>query len=316
MRRFFALSRSAALQALAEPLSAVMFLVSVLAIHLAPVFHYHRFGEVGRLARECGFSSLLCFGLIFATAAAVRAIGGEIASGTAAGALSRPVSRPLFFVARIAGVAATLGLFLVAVAAATLLSVQTCETGEALLVDGEPVRIWRVTLGAGVGFALGAFAVAAVANRFFRSRFCVTACLLMAVGQCAGLAASCLAHPLSPWAWRILPALAALFCGCLVFVTAAGALSVRLKPAAVTAGTALAVVASFLLETISSRCSALGAVLGAIVPDISRFWLVDALADGAVPAAGAVVGACVVAGLLVCAWAAIGSALLCGREIP
>ncbi|MGN0846561.1 MAG: hypothetical protein ACI4RA_04160, partial [Kiritimatiellia bacterium] len=68
MRRFLALARSAALEALAEPLSAVVFLVALLTIHLAPVFHYHQFGEPGRLARECGFSALLVFGLVFATA--------------------------------------------------------------------------------------------------------------------------------------------------------------------------------------------------------------------------------------------------------
>ena len=72
MRRFLALAGSATLEALAEPLSAVLFLVALATVHVAPVFHYHQFGEAGRLARECGFSALLVFGLVFATAAAVR----------------------------------------------------------------------------------------------------------------------------------------------------------------------------------------------------------------------------------------------------
>ena len=38
MRRFLALARSATLEALAEPLSAVLFLVALFTIHLAPVY--------------------------------------------------------------------------------------------------------------------------------------------------------------------------------------------------------------------------------------------------------------------------------------
>ena len=103
MRRFWALARSAALEALAEPLSAILFLVALLAVQLLPVFHLHQFGDPARLPRECGFSALLVFGLVFATSAAVHAIGRELESGTAAAALARPVPRPLFFCAKVAG---------------------------------------------------------------------------------------------------------------------------------------------------------------------------------------------------------------------
>ena len=104
MRRFRSLVRSATLEALAEPLSAVLFLVALIAVPLLPAFHCHQFGEAGRLPRECGFSALLVFGIVFATASAVRVIGGELSSGTAAAALARDVSRPLFFCAKVIGV--------------------------------------------------------------------------------------------------------------------------------------------------------------------------------------------------------------------
>ena len=64
MRRFRALVRSAALEALAEPLSAVLFLVALLTVPLLPVFHCHQFGEAGRLPRECGFSGSSLFKLL------------------------------------------------------------------------------------------------------------------------------------------------------------------------------------------------------------------------------------------------------------
>ena len=115
MRRFLALARTAALESLAEPLTAVLFLSGFAVTHLAPAFHYHQFGESGRLARECGFSALLVFGLVFAPGAARRTIGREIESGTAAAALALAVPRTLFLAARLAGVLASFALFAAAI---------------------------------------------------------------------------------------------------------------------------------------------------------------------------------------------------------
>ncbi len=312
MRRFFALARSATLEALAEPLSAILFLVALGTVHLAPVFHYHQFGEAGRLARECGFSALLVFGLVFATAAAVRAIGGEIASGTAAAALARPVPRALFFCAKTAGVGAAFGFFLIAVASATVLATYSSAVGAQLAdcCEGPASRIWAPGLAAGIGFTLGAFILAALLNRFIRARFCVSACVLMAVAQPLalvvsfpfgheGLVATARAMP-----WAIVPALGVLACGCCVFIAFAGALAVRLKPAPTAALVAGAVITSFVWP------------IRALLPEINRFWLVDRLAGGgALPwsEVGAAAGAAV---CLVAFWLIAGSLLLQRRELP
>ena len=313
MRRFLALSRSAALQALAEPLSAILFLVALLTVHLAPVFHYHQFGEAGRLARECGFSALLVFGLTMATAAAVRAIGGEIASGTAAAALARPVSRPLFLCSRLAGVAAFFGIFFVAVTAATSLAVFSSETGTHLAdccEDHEVSRIWTPGLAGGILGTLGAFVSAALANRFRRSRFCVGACVQMALAQPLAVL---LVLPFGPsgslaaggaLSVRLVPALFALACGCLVFIACAGALSVRLKPAPTAALVAAAVLSSFVWP------------LRPVLPAIGRFWMVDGLAGGGTVPCGEVLSAVVAAICLTGFWLVVGSALLRGRELP
>ena len=313
MRRFLALSRSAALEALAEPLSAILFLVALLTIHLAPVFHYHQFGEAGRLARECGFSALLVFGMTMATAAAVRSVGGEIASGTAAAALSRPVSRPLFFCAKVAGVAAFFGLFFLAVAAATLLAVLASELGAGMgdCCEGhEASRIWMPGLVAGVCSTLGAFIMAALANRLFRARFCVGACLQMAVAQPLGLLAALpfghggFAAVAGALPLRLLPALAVLACGCVVLIAFAGALSVRLKPAPTAALVFAAVLSAFVWP------------VRAVLPAIGRFWMVDSLAGGGAVAPAEVWTAVAAAVCLTVFWLVAGSALLQGRELP
>ena len=303
MRRFWALARSAALEALAEPLSAILFLVALLAVHLLPVFHMHQFGEPGRLSRECGFSALLMFGLAFATAAAVHSIGRELESGTAAAALARPVPRALFFCAKVSGVLLAFVLFMFAIAGAMLLSVVTAQMG-GMVAHGDALSLtWGPGLAAGVGGTLLAFVLAALGNWFLRTRFCVGACLLMAVAQPLALV-SMMSMNQSPIPWSLLPALGVLALACAVFVAMAGAFAVCLKPAVVAALLTVVVLLSFVCP------------LRAVMPDINRFWLVDAFAGGGmVPMADifATAGAGV---LLFAFWLVIGSVLLARREIP
>ena len=141
---------------------------------------------------------------------------------------------------------------------------------------GVSAQAWGPGLAAGVIFTLGAFALAAAANRFLRARFCWTACILMTVAQPLALCAAALLGgglpPSLPGFFRpllgFLPAFAALAAGCAVFVVFAGALATRLRQATVTACVAVAIVLSFVHP------------LRAVLPDINRFWLVDRLANG------------------------------------
>ena len=302
MRRFCALVRSAMLEALAEPLSAVLFLVALLAIPLLPVFHCHQFGEAGRLPRECGFSALLVFGVVFATSSAVRVIGGELSSGTASAALARDVSRPLFFCAKIMGVLEAFALFVAAVGMATLASVATAEMGEVQERMGH-FHLWVPGIAASTVLTLAGLAMAAALNRFLRMRFCVTACISISVAQLPALGlVAVMGEP--PLRLALLPAIGVLAVGCCVFIALAGALAVRLPSAAVTNGVALAVVSSFVWP------------ISVVLPDIQRFWLVDAFAYGGAPAAGQLAVPLVAGALLVVFWLAVGSILLERREIP
>ena len=108
----------------------------------------------------------------------------------------------------------------------------------------------------------------------------------------------------SPVPWSLLPALGVLAIACAVFVAMAGAFAVCLKPAVVAALLTVVVLLSFVCP------------LRAVMPDINRFWLVDAFAGGGmVPMADifATAGAGV---LLFAFWLVIGSVLLARREIP
>jgi len=138
MRRFTAIARTAAIETMSQPLSAILFPVAVLAIHLLPAFQYHRFGAAGRLARETGLSALFVFGLFFAVPAVVRVIGRELETGTAAAALALGVSRSLYFVARLTGTLVVFLLFLFAVAAATALSSFSCLKASTIFSQAVP----------------------------------------------------------------------------------------------------------------------------------------------------------------------------------
>ena len=302
MRRFRALVRSAMLEALAEPLSAVLFLAALLAIPLLPVFHCHQFGEAGRLPRECGFSALLVFGVAFATSSAVRVIGGELSSGTASAALARDVSRPLFFCAKMIGVLEAFALFVAAAGLSTLASVATAEMGEVRERLGH-FHLWMPGIAASTALTLVGMAVAAALNRFLRMRFCVTACLSLCLAQLPSLAFIAATAEV-PLRLALLPAMGVLAVGCCVFIVLAGALAVRLPSAAVTTGVALAAVSSFVWP------------VRAVLPDIGRFWLVDAFAYGGAPAPGQLAMPLVAGVLLVAFWLAVGSMLLERREIP
>ena len=302
MRRFRSLVRSAVLETLAEPLSAVLFLVALLTIPLLPAFHCHQFGEAGRLPRECGFSALLVFGIVFATSSAVRVIGGELASGTASAALARDVSRPLFFCAKVTGVLMAFALFVVAVGISMLVSVATAEMGIVQERLGY-LPIWKPGLVTTALLTLAGFAAAGALNRFCRTRFCVTACLAVSIAQVPALV-FVVVQATVPLNLALLPALGVLAVGCCVFIVLAGALAVRLPPAAVTTGVALATLSSFLWP------------VRAILPDLERFWLVDAFSYGGVPTGGQLAAPLAVGALLIVFWLAVGSILLERREIP
>ena len=276
MRRFMAIARTAAIETMSQPLSAVLFPVSVLAVHVLPSLQYHRFGAPGRLARETGLSALFVFGLLFAVPAAVRAIGRELETGTAAATLALGVSRTLYFCARISGVLAVFALFFAGVLSAALLSSFSCVKASTIFVEHGVVRVWGPAFAVGVSGAVLSFAGGAFLNRFCGRRFCLWTCLLAVALQLPGLA---FLDGLSTL-WAVLPASFSLFAACAVHIVMAGALATRFKANGVSAAVVAAVIAGFL------------APAGFLVPDMRVFWLEEGSCAAILPvAAGAALAA-------------------------
>ena len=291
MRRFMAIARTAAIETMSQPLSAILFPVAMLAIHLLPAFQYHRFGAAGRLARETGLSALFVFGLFFAVPAVVRVIGRELETGTAAAALALGVSRSLYFMARLTGTLIVFLLFLFAVAAATALSSFSCLKASTIFSQAGVVRVWGPAILVGVAGSLAPFGVAALLNRFANGRFCLWTCLLTVLFQLPGLALLEDASPLRVMA----PALGALAAACIVYVAMAGALSTRLKSNGVTACVVLAVLAGFLSP------------VKFLAPDMRVFWL----EEGSTAAGGPILAGAALAAL----WLLIGCISMERKEL-
>ena len=63
IRSFRAIVRTTFIEAIQEPAALLVLLTAVCVTSIAPLFHFHAFGEEGRLARDGGLASLLVFGL-------------------------------------------------------------------------------------------------------------------------------------------------------------------------------------------------------------------------------------------------------------
>jgi len=298
------------IEAIQQPVAFLILLSAVLTTLLVPVFQFHRFGEDGRLARDSGLSCMLVFGLVLAAGTAGKAVAEEIARGTAAAVIAKPVSRVTFVLAKALGIFGVVGLFWCGVLAATLLA-ERCSAHFLTLDEfvgyaSDPVT--QVLSFLAVAVALTG---AAAGHYFWRRRFGVLAFVGVALAQVVVVAASgfynrfgqlypmhgeaacqgCVGEHAHAAGWvlyhpelnlRVLPAALLVLFALAVFVALATALATRLQ-----AGAALAVCAMVLILGLAGDSFAVGAagyslrgLLAGVMPDVQHFWLCDAVARG------------------------------------
>ena len=251
--------KATALEILSEPLTLLIALASLSLCVFAPTFHYHQFGEATRMARDAGLSAAFMGGLVLAVFGTIRAFRREIESGTLEMALSHPVSRREFFVAKSFGSFLACLVFEAIVFGTTLAMVEGAAVGGRLSErTGDIARIWGPCVAAGVAVILVPLVLGAFLNRCCRVRFVLSALL-------SALFLSCLfgvvavfrdAETLLPYFPAVLPTLAF----ALVFVFASAAFAVRFKPNA------------------ASACS--GLLFAAMLPFAGNYYLADSLSRG------------------------------------
>jgi ABC-type transport system involved in multi-copper enzyme maturation permease subunit len=310
VKQVAAIARTTLVEAIQQPVAFLILLSAVMMTLLVPVFQFHQFGEDGRLARDSGLSSMLVFGLVLASGTAGRSVAEEIARGTAAAALGKPVRRVTFLLAKWLGVSAVVALFWLGVLAATLLS----ERGSAHFIAQENFSGYAtdlISLGLGVAGVAAALLTAAARHYFGRRRFGVSAFIGVTLAQvlvvvlsgfynrlgqlypvhgeaaCSGCGAGhahtggwVLYHP--ELNLRVVPVALLVLFALVVFAALATALATRLPT-----GTTFAVCAGVLLLGLAGDTLLAGApfvslrgLASGVLPDVQNFWLCDAVAHG------------------------------------
>lgn len=263
MRRWQSIARATAVEILSEPLSLLVLIASVVLAVLAPAFHYHQFGEATRMARDAGFSSLFTGGAVIAVFATIRSFRREVESGTIEMALSRPVSRSMFFLAKTSGAAIAYLLFAATVLTVTASIVHGAAVGgEIARQNGDVARLWGPDFAAGTMVVILPLVVAALLNRFGRFRFCLSAFLLApavaVLTQATRIVSPAVSSDVS--FVRLLSVAIPVVSYTLVLLSASAAFSVRLRA--------------------NAAASAAGLVFALSLPFVGNFYLPEALSNG------------------------------------
>ncbi|MDI6774412.1 MAG: hypothetical protein QME60_03320 [Verrucomicrobiota bacterium] len=294
LKQFLALTGLTAMETMRRPLCVLLTASAVVSVALIPLVTVYQFGEKGRLARDSGLAVHFVIGLIVAAYAACSALTRELRDGTAAAALSKPVGRTLFFLAKFAGVAAIVLAFSACATVATLLAERVAER----YVEFEASTLCVTDIRTGIALAGApflAYLLAGIVNYRSRRPFQSTAFGLMALLVGLALLSSALFDRMGRWApfefrvaWRIVPAGLLVTLGLLIFAALALGFSTRLN----TITTLTLCGALFVTGLMSDywfgkyagdSVSALAA--HRLVPNWQHFWVSDFLAGGgAVPA--------------------------------
>ena len=252
-------AKATALEILSEPLTLLVLLAALTIAVLAPAFHYHQFGEGTRMARDAGFSALFTCGSIVAVFGTIRAFRREIESGTVQMALSHPVSRGGFFVAKALGAFVAYLAFAATVFCTSLAIVEGARVGGAVAArTGDIARISGPFLVAGVAVMLLPLLLGAALNRFARCRFVLTSTLTaLALAVVAGAASLALDPGL---VLRYVPVAVLLAPPALVLLAASAAFAVRLAA--------------------NAAAAAVGVVAAICAPAVGNYYMADALSGG------------------------------------
>ena len=259
MRKTWSIAHATALEILSEPLSLLVLLAALVLTVLAPAFHYHQFGEVTRMARDAGLSSVFTCGTVIAVFGTIRAFRREVESGTMAMALAHPVSRMNFFLAKVGGACAAYLLFTAIVFLTALVIVDGAAIGGAIAAkSGDIARLYGPHFAEGVGVIVLPLALAAAFNRFARFRFVLSSFALALLLSIAFAGLSILRD--SAWFLRLLPVTVLIGMFAFVLLSASAAFAVRLKA--------------------NAAASAAGLVLVAFLPAVGNYYMAEALAKG------------------------------------
>lgn len=257
MRRFLSITKATAVELLDEPLSLLVSLSSAFLAVLAPTLHYHQFGECTRMARDAGLSALFLGGTIICISGAVRSICREFESKTSEMVLSRAISRHTFLFAKYFGVLFSYLIFIITLSSLSLVMITGAKIGgETAAKIGDIPKIHGISFALATAVIILAPSIAGFMNRFFKSRFVLSANLLLMTLAIMSLVYKTDFH----FILRFLPVVFTSSLPALFFAATAAAMAVRFK------------------TNIASMAGVLSVVI--FIPFVGSFYLPEALAKG------------------------------------
>ena len=318
-RRLRAIAATTAAELYGQPAVLLLTLGGVVATALIPFLQLHSFGEAGRLARDGGLAYQLVIGLALAVVAASSSIHDEVANGTAAAALAKPVSRDLFLVGKWLGVMTVTLRFWFCMLAATLLAERVAERIEGTdYVTDRPVQFVLFLV------PILALVIAGYLHNRRRARFCHAALATMTILLSLALSTGFLftrrtafVPSLGNIHLAVIPVSALILLALGVYSAIAAALATRLK-----ASPAMVVCLLLLLLGLSSDTLLAPATpapvrfIASVIPNLQSFWMCDVLAPGGSLPPDYLLHAVLYAAAFVAA--ALGAAMLAfrGKDIP
>lgn len=280
---FFAIARLSAVEAIRRPVFLLVALSGIAGIVLMPLLLNYTLGDSARIVRDSALALGFAAGVFLAAFAAGESLARDLRRGTAATVLSKPVSRPVFFLAKTAGIWAALLLFCLAALAATLLAVRAGADDLRLDWAAEGPALLAVALAPALAGAWNRRTGRPFTSAAF---FLLLGFLLLALAVSAGFRTPLdqIAFP-GNFSWSIgIVALLLYFCLCMA-AAVSSALATRLSatPALLLcAGLFLfGLMADYLLGPHLGNSLAARAAY-AVLPNVQAFWLLDAL-DAAAP---------------------------------
>lgn len=209
------------------------------------------------MARDAGLSALFTCGLLVAVFGTIRSFRREIETGTLQMALAHPVSRTVFFLAKVVGITGACAVFSAIVFLTALTIVNGAAIGgEIAAKSGDIAKIWGPSLALGLGTILLPLVIAAALNRFAQFRFVLTFFAFAVVLALAGAA-----YRLDlGLAGRLASVVALVFVFILAFLSLSAAAAVRFRA--------------------NGAAAAAGLLFVLALPVIGNYYLPDALANG------------------------------------
>lgn len=173
MSVFYQIAKNTFRESLREPIYLLLLLSALAVIGIFPVFTMFAFREQIKLVVDSAMATTMVMGWLVAVLTASHAISREIENGTALLLLSKPVERPVFILAKIAGVLLALTVFSVLCSIAAVVSVRVAK--DQFQLDNTVMAVYFGVLALGV-------LVGGVHNYVTRSSFpmaAVTALLVL-----------------------------------------------------------------------------------------------------------------------------------------